>query len=222
MPEKQDLILKRIKFIRKAKRRSIHDCARILGLSKEAYHSIEKGNTPISMPELELLAIYLGENPSEFISSDQQSPSKSAYLNDDIRPQFLKIREKMLRALIALERESRSITLENIQHATQIPLETLQAYDNGTSPMPIGDLIKVCAFLEIPMDSLNEPVWPDVTSPRKDQPEEDWQPEFEKDDSLSEPPHEDPYSDILRAFQKVPKQDQAYIAKYLLEKLRSM
>ena len=222
MPEKQDLILKRIKFIRKAKRRSIHDCARILGVSKETYHSIEKGDMPISLPELELLAIYLGENPSEFISSDQKSQLKSAYLNDDIRPQFIKIREKMLRALISLERESRSITLEEIQQATQIPLEMLQAYENGASPMPVEDLIKVCAFLEIPIDTLHEPVWPVVTFSRSVQPEEDWQPEFEQYDSLSEPALDAPYSDILKAFQKVPKQDQAYIAKYLLEILRSM
>lgn len=222
MPEINDLILKRIRTIRKSKRRSIHDCATILGLSKETYHGIEKGTTPITLPELELLAIFLGENPSDIIADNQLPPSKSTFLKDDVRPQFLKIREKMLRALIAFEREKRSLTLENIQQATHITLATLQAYDNGTSPMPIDDLIKISAFLEIPLDSLHEPIWPTKTESLSIPTSDNWQPEFSLTNPDEAPITEDPYADILHALKKVSKEDQAFIAKYLLEKLRSM
>jgi hypothetical protein len=128
----------------------------------------------------------------------------------------------MLRALITLARENRSESLEDIQQASQIPLETLEAYDQGTSPMPIEDLVKVCTYLEIPIDSLHDPLWPNESKFQEDHPKADWEPEYETVTPLNDLEIEDPYTDILKALQKVPKQDQAFIAKYLLEKLRSM
>lgn len=232
MTETQDLIVNRIKSIRKSKRRSIHDCARILGISKETYHSMEKGTTPISLPELELLAIFLSEDLSEILSSKQRPPSKDIFLNDDIRLQFIKVRGKMLRALIALTREERAVSLTDIQQATHIPLETLEAFDQGASPLPIEDLVKICAYLEIPIDTLLELDWPGEIKAQEDHPKVTWAPDFTTKPSLNDPDLEepdlkdpdfaDPYAEILKALQKVPKQDQAYIAKYLLERLRSM
>lgn len=222
MSETQNRIINRIKSIRKSKRRSIHDCARILGITKETYHNIEKGSAPISLPELELLAIYLGESLTEILTDEMQSPSKAVFLNEEIRPQFIKIREKMLRALIALARENRTATLSDIQQATHISLDTLEAYDQGALSIPIEDLLKIGMFLEIPLESLLEPLWPSEITSHEELPKEAWTPEYQTDPLMKMPELDDPYSDILKAFQMVPKQDQAYIAKYLLEKLRSM
>jgi len=222
MPETVDFVLKRIKAIRKSKRRSIHDCATILGISKETYHDIEKCTIQLTLPELELLAIYLGENPADLMNSKHSSLANSAFLSEDLRPQFMNIREKMVRALIAMQRKQRSVTLEDMHLATHITLEKLEAYDDGTLPIPIDDLIKMCSFLEISLDSLHEPIWPTRAEPDKNRPHADWQPEYHSSESKGTPDHEEPYSDILKALKKVPKQDQAFIAKYLIEKIRSM
>lgn len=221
MSETNDLILKRIKYIRKSKRRSIHDCATILGLSKETYHGIEKGSEPITLPELELLAIYLGENPSDILSRDQPPRSYTAFLQEDLRTQYIQIRQKMLRALIIQEREKQGMTLEDMQQATQIPLETLQAYLEGTAPMAIDDLINISTVLEIPLDALHEPLWPSKTDLTKTDAQKAWHPEFEPDTSPEESLFDEQYTDVFKAFTKVSKEDQAFIAKYLLEKLRS-
>lgn len=221
MSETNDLILKRIKYIRKSKRRSIHDCATILGLSKETYHGIEKGSEPITLPELELLAIYLGENPSDILSRDQPPRSYAAFLQEDLRTQYIQIRQKMLRALISLELERQALTLADLQQATQIPLETLQAYLEGTAPMAIDDLIKISTGLEIPLDTLHEPLWPSKADLTKTDAQKAWHPEFEPDTSPGESLFDEQYTDVFKAFSKVSKEDQAFIAKYLLEKLRS-
>ncbi|MFU8826752.1 MAG: helix-turn-helix domain-containing protein [Brevefilum sp.] len=221
MAETNDLILKRIKYIRKSKRRSIHDCATILGLSNETYHGVERGTTSLSLPELELLAIYFGENPSDILSRDQPPRSYAAFLQEDLRQQFIQIRQKMLRALISQEREIHGITLEDLQEATQIPLETLQAYDTGTEPIAIDDLIKISTVLEIPLDALHEPLWPSKTDPTEKAVRETWHPEFEPDNKAGDPPLDEQYADVFKAFSRVSKEDQAFIAKYLLEKLRS-
>jgi transcriptional regulator with XRE-family HTH domain len=221
MSETNDLILKRIKYIRKSKRRSIHDCATILGLSKETYHGVEKGTERITLPELELLAIYLGENPSDILSRDQPPRSYTAFLQEDLRTQYIQIRQKMLRALIIQEREKQGMTLEDLQQATQIPLETLQAYLEGTAPMAIDDLINISTVLEIPLDTLHEPFWPSKTDPAKADAREAWHPEFIPADAPGETSLYEQYADVFTAFTKVSKEDQAYIAKFLLEKLRS-
>ena len=79
MTELTDHIPERIKTIRKSKRRSIHDCATILGLSKGTYLNIEKGLEPITLPELELLALYFEEDLSVFLNRDQSPNANTAF-----------------------------------------------------------------------------------------------------------------------------------------------
>ena len=43
----------------------------------------------------------------------------------------------MLCALISLEIDKQAVTLDDIQQATRIPMETLQAYENGTAAIPV-------------------------------------------------------------------------------------
>lgn len=217
-----EVITKRIKYIRKSKRRSMHDCATILGLSRESYHAIEAGTTPLSLPELELLAIYLGVNPSDFLNEDSHHPLYSAYLDEDIRPQFLALREKMIQALIAIERTNNNLSWEDIEAATQISVDQLLEYDNGDSPIPLHDLIKISKYLEIPIDEFYEPVWSSATIKQTVAVNDDWQPEFSGEKPKEITLEDDPYRNLLTALKSLPLQDQADIAKILLEKLKSM
>ncbi|MFA7406921.1 MAG: helix-turn-helix transcriptional regulator [Anaerolineaceae bacterium] len=222
MTELTDHIHERIKTIRKNKRRSIHDCATILGLSKETYLNIEKGLEPITLPELELLALYLEEDPSVFLSRDQSPNTNTAFLDANLRSQYVRVRDKMLCALIRLEKSRQAVTLGDIQQATHIPMETLQAYENGTAAIPAGDLIKISVFLGIQTDSLYKPLWLNKSELEEDVNRDAWQPEFPKSDIPESSDDEEPYTDIMNALCKVSKQDQAFIAKYLIEKLRSI
>jgi len=216
-----DLITKRIKHIRKSKRRSIHDCAKILGISRETYLGIEAGTLSLSLPELELLAIYLGINPSDILNEDEHHPLLTAYLDEDVRPHYLNLREKMIRAQFAAQRNQKTLTLEEMTDATQIPLEDLLAYENGDEPIPLEDLIKLSDYLEIPLHTLHEPIWEITAIPDKAETVDHWQPEplrVEREDGSHE---EDPYIQLMNALKKLPMQDQAEISKLLLGKLRT-
>lgn len=216
-----DVITKRIKYIRKSKRRSMHDCATILGVSRETYHDLEAGTAPLTLPQLELLAIYLGVDPSDFLEEDQNHPLYAAYLDEDIRPQYLSLREKMIRALIAIERTNRNMSLDDLEGATQVSVDKLQAYANGDLPIPLHDLITISKHLEIPLNALYEPVWSTTVTTNTEDAKENWQPEFADVESKEITPDDDRYRVILTALKSLPLQDQVEITKILLGKLRS-
>ena len=222
MLESNNQILKRIKFIRKSKRFSVHDCASILGISKEAYLNIENGTQPITLPELELLALYFCEAPSVIIFADQMPNKSLAFLDENLSLHYKRIREKMLRAQIIQAREKLALTLTDVQKATHISIETLTSYDEGTSLMPIDDLIKITCFLGIPSEALHEPLWTSQPDLESETAGDNWHPEYQSPDSLVQLDDQDAYIDILDAFGRIPKEDQAYIVKYLIEKLRAM
>lgn len=221
MPDNKDFIHKRIKYIRKSKRRSIHDCASVLGISNEMYHSIESGETPLTLPELELLAIYLGEKPTDLLTSEKHPQTFASVLEENNRSKFVQIRGKMLRALIAIERDKQAVSIEDVHLGTDIPLENLHAYDGGSAEIPLDDVIKICNFLELPLDALHAPLWPTTLPPEASSSNQDWNPEFVLTDADEQSPADDSFNAIVIALKKLPQEDQAYIAKYLLTKLRS-
>jgi len=221
MPETAEGIHVRIKSIRISKQQSIHNCAAILGVSAEAYHNKENGAEPISLPELELLAAYLDIDLSDFLSEKPKDKESPVFLDENLRPQYLRIRDKMLWALITFEQEKQALSLEDIQNATHIPVEALDLYNRGEVPVPIVDLIKISDFLGISTDKLLETFGENELKSVNSNNFEDWQPEYPSS-SVAQTDNGDTFIDIIEAFRKISKQDQALIAKYLLEKLKSM
>lgn len=216
-----DQIVKRIKEIRKSKKLSQKSCAKILGLTKEAYRGIEDGNTSLTLTQLELLAIYFDVLPTALIDKDLHFQSHPLLQNEDIRPQYQTLREKMIRAMLTIEREEKAVSLDELEQATGIPLNLLQAYDKGEATLPLIDLIKITECLDIPIDALFEPVWIQESSNEKTTLMAEWQPEFADPVTDQATLHDDPYQVFHQAFQTINKADQAQIAKILLEKLRS-
>lgn len=215
-----DTIIQRIKQVRKSKRFSIHDCATILGYPKKTYHSIEEGTIPLSLPELELLALYFGVSPVVFFEDDHH-PLYPLLLKEDIRPHYLILRGKMIQAMLAWAQESKGYAPKDIEKATDIPRDVLAAYNNGDRPIPLQDLLKISVFLDIPFETLTKPVWEGDKMPQKISINDDWQPEFVETESNEIPVEEDPYQDMLAAFKSLPITDQAQILKILLDKLKS-
>jgi transcriptional regulator with XRE-family HTH domain len=221
MPEKSDGIIKHIKYTRKSKGRSRQDCAKILGLSTDTYRNIEKGITPFTLPQLELLCIFLGIKFSTFFKEEPPQPPHAMVLNADVRPHYLALRDKMIRAMLSIERENQTVTLENLAQGTHIPLDTLQRYDNGEESVPMDDLLKISNYLGISMDALYEPIWLNETQQEPSSVMTDWQPEFADEETQRSIIEDDLYADLLKAFRRIPAIDQAHIAKTILEKFKN-
>lgn len=213
-------VTQRIKHIRKSKRIKIKDCAKILGFSKEAYQSVENGSRSLTLPELELLAFYLGVLPTTLCQNDNIYETYPPLLKKDIRPHYLSLRRKMISTLLSSILENSTVSFEDLQQATQIPEDILRAYLSGESPIPLDDLLKISDILEIPQKSLYEPVWLTDSSLEKPWLEHNWGAEFLKE-SGQEPTNEDEtYKLLLQGLKQLSKSDQVYIAKTIFEKLK--
>lgn len=220
MPIKSNRIIKRIKNTRKSLGHSRQDCAKILGISADTYRGIERGETLITLPQLELLSIFLEIKLSSLFDENPPEHPLAIVLNDDIRPYYLVLRNKMIRAMLSIEQEQQSLTLENIAQDTHIPLNVLQHYDSGEESIPLDDLLKISDYLGVSMDVLCEPLALYDKQRDSSSVKTGWQPEFDVEEAPKKSIEEDPYVDLFKAFRRIPTVDQAHIAKSILEKLK--
>jgi len=194
------------------------DCAKALGVSKDSYRSFEEGSKPISIPELELLAFYLGVSPTALVENEQGTTPFAKVLQEDIRPQYISIRRKMIAALISAARGKKAISLEELQQATRITTEDLDAYEQGDIPIPLTELFLISDYLEFSHKALFSAVTKADSDHESQNLEGSWDLDFSKG---SHEPADDELMDLLHALRHLSKKDQAEIAKIILEKLRS-
>lgn len=213
----------RVKRIRKLKNRSLHDCAKLLDISKEHYHHFEEGEGDLSLPEMELLAIFLEvPTPSLFEPSDK-GLDKLFLLSDERKPDYKNIRNKIIQTKLNLEMDNQDISIDNLNQYTGIPLETLKSYqDNGTR-IPFAHLTIICDHLGISIKSLlreeTEENQEELIHEHLEQSQ--WQPEYHENENNDLVDEDTRYQEIFHAIKNLTVKDQAEIAKVLLEKLKA-
>lgn len=223
MAQSTENIIHNIRKIRRLKQRSIHDCASILNISNEHYLQFEDGNAPLSLPELELLAIYFNIPVRLFFEDKPPDTEPFAVLEEDIRGKYKRLRQKMILAQLEIEIEKENMTLEDLHEATNIPLDALQSYKNGNLSIPVQLLLQIIEALELEENAFyNQDWWPISAAGNTQDQQTHWQPEFPQDDTSPSEQANDPYQDLIRALKKIPKAEQAQIAKILLHKLKSL
>ncbi len=222
MAQKSENVIQRIKQVRKLRRRTIHDCASFLNITKEQYIKFEEGIAPISLPEIELLAIFLSIPLNLLFENSPLDEDALSLLSARISPQFINLRHKMIRAKLLAEKKNRAVTIDEIQNATKIPRDDLEAYETGQRPIPLDHLMKISDFLSLPIQTFLNGVWYQSDDLNKDQHQTSWQPEYPKNSKRTRQIEKNPYSNLLEAIKSIPKKDQAQVAKILLEKIRSL
>ena len=218
---KTGAVLRRIHEVRKIKQRNIHDCAAFLNISKEDYLHFEQGTKWLSLPEIELLALFLGVSPAIFFQPDHWEREKLNLLDDHIQPQFTMLRDKMIQAKISSKMREQPLTSEEIAEKSGIPHNELDHYLNGEKSIPLDQLLKICKVIDLTDQDLIRPVWSARIHETSYEPIQQWQTEykFEENQEQTEPT---PYDQLKLALQELPKSDQAEVAKILLQKLQSL
>lgn len=221
MAQSKERTLQHISTIRKAMQRSVHDCAGILDISEAKYLAFEQGKDFLSLPEFELLSLYLHIPLQELFDSNVQTNTAHHLLQQDIRQQYKRLREKTLQTKLILARQTKDLSLDELASHTGIPRETLRTYELGQKSIPLNDLKLICQALGYSIEML----LPDREIPKSEENgngyHDYWQPEYPKDDNASDG-EEDPYQQLLAALKQIPEEDQAQIAKQLLDKLKNI
>jgi transcriptional regulator with XRE-family HTH domain len=127
-----------IKDARLSARRTVEECARLLRVTPQQIESWEYGDSVPSLPQLELLANYLGVPVSHFWGTETVSESQTR--RDDAHAEYLALRDRMIGALLRQAREEQGLSLEALSDATHLPADLLERYELGELPLPIHEL----------------------------------------------------------------------------------
>ncbi len=130
--------------------RTIDDCARLLSIEPSIIESWEYGETAPTLPQIELLAYYLDVPVSHFWSLktlDQDKAEKVA-----AQSEYMALRDRMIGALLQQARQERDLSHEDVAQQAQIPVEAIQAYEIGETPIPMHQLAVIANIVNKNVD----------------------------------------------------------------------
>lgn len=212
-----------IKRIRKSMQMSLHDCAKILGTSTKRYLAFEQGEESLSLPELEILALYFGIPVMDCLQGQINYCVRFSLLEENKRSAYIQLREKWIRSRLILETENNNIKLDELAEVLDIPADTLNGYKNGDFSIPLNHLQTICTYFHLPLNDL----FPEMVLNELEEHQPirqaagQWNPEFPQDEGPARG-SEALYNQLLAVLKEMPEEDQAQAAKALLKKLKSM
>jgi transcriptional regulator with XRE-family HTH domain len=118
--------------------RSLEDCAGVARVEPEMIAAWEFGDAVPSLPQLEMLAYYLGVPVSHFWGQTTLESSKGTALS--AHDEYMALRSRMIGALLRQAREELGMSQETLAQSAEISLESLSAYELGDLPLPMHEL----------------------------------------------------------------------------------
>lgn len=127
--------------------RSIDDCAGVLAIPPEAFIQAEAGEHVVSLPELEVLAIYL-QVPMAYFWGSQKPASEP-------EPDFqtlLTLRHRMLGVQLRQARLDAEMSIEELAAKTGLPVEEVQHYEASPESISLLTLERISRALDLSLD----------------------------------------------------------------------
>jgi transcriptional regulator with XRE-family HTH domain len=118
--------------------RSIEECAALLRVSVKDILSWEYGDAVPSLPQIELLAYYLGVSVSHFWGIATLESTYGRHF--DFQLEYVALRNRMIGALLRQAREELNKGLEQLSQETAIPAPQLELYELGEVAIPMHEL----------------------------------------------------------------------------------
>jgi len=113
--------------------RSIEACAQALKIAPQEVEAWEYGDSAPSLPQLELIAYYLGVPVSHFWGTDTLEASQEKTI--DAQTEYLALRNRMVGALLRQARQETSLSVEDLSQASGLPIEQINSYELGEIPL---------------------------------------------------------------------------------------
>ena len=145
--ERAQLLGSLIKEARLQARRSVEECAQVLGITPERYVQAEAGEHTVSLPDLEALALFLKVPMGYFWGSDQLPADKEPDFDS-----FLTLRHRLISVLLRQARLRARLSPEEVAEASDIDAEQLATYETGEAPIPYLHLEQICKALKLSMN----------------------------------------------------------------------
>lgn len=138
------------KLVREAREyagRSVADCARMLNISPMAYEKGEQGEHPFSLPDLEVLALYLKVPMGYFWGSEALAEKPHVdYTN------LTTLRHRVIGVLLHQQRLKERRSVQDLADELGVPSRRIEAYESGEEPIPYLELETLSKYLNISVD----------------------------------------------------------------------
>jgi len=137
--------------------RTKKECAAVLGLKPAEYRAIESGEYPISLPQLEAIALYLNIPMGYFWGSE---PLKAEAEIDFAN--LIALRHRVIGVLLSQQRLRSRESLADMAEALDLEEDLLKSYEMGEEPIPYLHLEQICRHLDVSvsyfLDDLHGPL----------------------------------------------------------------
>ena len=127
--------------------RSTQECAGVLGITPEQFRQAEEGAYVVSLPQLEVLAMYLDVPMAHFWGTHT--------LEENTEPDYgelLALRHKIVGGLLRHARLKEEQTQEALAEEVGVDVERIRAYEAGEDAIPYLQLEKLAKFLGVSID----------------------------------------------------------------------
>lgn len=111
--------------------RSVEDCGRSIGLTPEGFTAIEQGESDLSLPELEVLAIYLNVPMSYFWGQTVHEEDKRIDFAS-----YVDLRHRIIGTLIRQARLEADLSAEALAERAGLEVSQVEKFESGEEPIP--------------------------------------------------------------------------------------
>lgn len=140
-----------IRDARLAKRRSVDELAKAMGISAHMLTSYEEGRKAPSLPDLEVLSYELDMPVDHFFGNTTLSEDNSRTANINL-DRLLIIRQRIIGAMLRQKRVQASISLKDLSAETGFSQEDLKEYEEGQRAIPLPELEVILSVLGSPVE----------------------------------------------------------------------
>lgn len=144
-----------IRDARLAAGKSAEECAQALGVPVSTFESYEFGRTSPSLPQIELLALYLNAPFEHFWGKMSLSEAAPALDRLD-REQLLGLRQRKIGALLRQARLESGLPLEALAARAGISAGDLEEFEFGRQPLSLPLLEAISAALNRPLEEFRD------------------------------------------------------------------
>jgi transcriptional regulator with XRE-family HTH domain len=136
---------------RRVSRRSIEECAEVLNLSPEIFQEFEKGTQAPSLPQIELLALFLNVPVEHFWGKRVLSQTGTLESLQE-KDRMILLRNRVIGTNVRLARNNASFSIEQMSEMTAIAKEQLVRYEMGDASIPVSELELIADVLKLPLE----------------------------------------------------------------------
>jgi transcriptional regulator with XRE-family HTH domain len=187
------------------------------GIAAADLQAFENGEKIPSLPEIEALA-YILDVPIEHFWGRQSISEGKGDPSRTLNPKLIIVRQKMISSFLALKREEKKLSLDELSLASGLPEDKIKAYENADLTVPVYDLEALAGPLGLTLEEFYDQrgvvaEWR-KSRPGSGQVQSDLPPEIQE---FVNKPINRPYLELAMKFSEMPVEKLRTVAESILE-----